>query len=262
MEEEVYESVNEINLDYQLFLQREEKFYHQPYEEEIKYYNAIQKGDMAFVEKWREERDENEEKPLAKKGMGVLSKDPVKNERYHLIANATIIARKCIESGLMQEVAYTLSDMYSQQADEVDTIQELQEINSRMVKEFTLRMHDLHFKQSVSGHVSKCLLYIYEHLYEHITLDSLAKMTELTPSYLSYLFKKETGITVHKFIQDKRLETAKNLLKQNEYTCMDISAMLCFSSQSHFIKSFKEKYGLTPKEYRKRNHYKFAIRHL
>ncbi len=56
MEEEVYESVNEINLDYQLFLQREEKFYHQPYEEEIKYYNAIQKGDMAFVEKWRETR--------------------------------------------------------------------------------------------------------------------------------------------------------------------------------------------------------------
>ena len=87
-------------------------------------------------------------------------------------------------------------------------------------------------------------------------------MAELTPSYLSYLFKKETGITVHKFIQDKRLETAKNLLKQNEYSCMDIAAMLCFSSQSHFIKSVKDKYGLTPKEYRMRNHYKFAIRHF
>ena len=252
--------VKEINLDYQLYLQREEQFYHQPYENEAEYYSAIQKGDLAFVEKCRM-KNLQEEKCLSEKGMGILSKDPVKNERYRLIANVALIARKCIECGLMQEVAYTLSDLYIQQADEADTIKDLQEIDSQMVKEFTLRMHDLHFKQSVSSHVSKCLLYIYEHLYEQITLEKLEKIVELTPSYLSYLFKKETGITVHRFIQEKRLETAKNLLKQNEYSCMDIAAMLCFSSQSHFIKSFKEKYGITPKEYRMRKHYKFAIRH-
>jgi len=252
--------VKEINLDYQLYLQREEQFYHQSYENEVEYYSAIQKGDLEFVEKCRLERESQEEEPLAEKGIGVMSRDPVKNERYRLIANAAIIARKCIESGMMQEVAYTLCDLYIQQADEADNIRDLQEIDSQMVREFTSRMHNLHFRQNVSNHVSKCLLYIYEHLYEQITLEKLANMVKLTPSYLSYLFKKETGITVHRFIQERRLETAKNLLKQQEYSCMDIAAMLCFSSQSHFIKSFKEKYGITPKEYRMRNHYKFAIR--
>ena len=137
-------------------------------------------------------------------------------------------------------------------------MRELQEINDQMVWDFTMKMHELHFKHIISCHVSKCVVYIYDHLHEQITIDKLGKLVKLTPSYLSYLFKKETGTTIHRFIQDKRLETAENLLKQSEYSCSEIATTLCFSSQSHFIKSFKKKYGITPKEYRMKNYQKYS----
>ena len=241
-----------INLDYQLFLQREEHLFHQPYSNEINFYTAIKKGDIEFIENNKKKYENQQEKKPSSNGKGLLSKDSVKNERYHLIVNAAIITRNCIEGGLDQETAYTLSDLYIRLADETDTVAGLQEINDDMVRSFTLKMKELRTRQIMSRHISQCIRYIYDHLHEQITIDSLSRQVDLHPCYLASLFKKETGITIHSFIQNKRLETAENMLKNSAYTCADIANMLCFSSQSHFIRAFRKKYGMTPGEYRQK----------
>lgn len=241
-----------INLDYQLFLQREEHLFHQPYSNEINFYTAIKKGDIEFIENNKKKYENQQEKKPSSNGKGLLSKDSVKNERYHLIVNAAIITRNCIEGGLDQEAAYTLSDLYIRLADETDTVAGLQEINDDMVRSFTLKMKELRTRQIMSRHISQCIRYIYDHLHEQITIDSLSRQVGLHPCYLASLFKKETGITIHSFIQNKRLETAENMLKNSAYSCADIANMLCFSSQSHFIRAFRKKYGMTPKEYRQK----------
>lgn len=241
-----------INLDYQLFLQREEHLFHQPYSNEINFYTAIKKGDIEFIENNKKKYENQQEKKPSSNGKGLLSKDSVKNERYHLIVNAAIITRNCIEGGLDQEAAYTLSDLYIRLADETDTVARLQEINDDMVRSFTLKMKELRTRQIMSRHISQCIRYIYDHLHEQITIDSLSRQVGLHPCYLASLFKKETGITIHSFIQNKRLETAENMLKNSAYSCADIANMLCFSSQSHFIRAFRKKYGMTPKEYRQK----------
>ena len=235
-----------INLDYQLFLQKEEQFYHQPYKNEINFYTAIRHGNIEFIEESKRKYDSQKKSPEDADGKGTLSSDPVRNERYHLIVNAAIITRNCIEGGLPQEDAYTLSDLYIRLADETETVAELQEVNDAMVREFTLKMRKLHTNQIISRHISQCINYIYDHLHEHITLETLGLETNLNPCYLSALFKKETGVTVHSFIQNKRLETAFNMLKTSTYSCSEIAATLCFSSQSHFIRVFRQKYGITP----------------
>lgn len=241
-----------INLDYQLFVQREEQFYHQPYSNELSFYTAIRTGDIAFIEDCkRKYGPKKTDEPQTTEGKGMLSKDPIKNERYHLIVNAAIITRNCIESGLPQEDAYTLSDLYIRLADETDSIKKLQEINDEMVWEFTLRMKELRTNHVISKHITKCINYIYNHLHERITIELLSKQVALNPCYLSSLFKKETGMTIHYFVLSKRLETAKNMLRDSNYTCSEIASNLCFSSQSHFIRSFQNKYGMTPNEYRK-----------
>ena len=71
-------------------------------------------------------------------------------------------------------------------------------------------------------------------------------------SYFSALFKRETGVGVAKYILSKRIEAAKNMLRLSEIPYAEIAAILAFSSQSHFSRVFREKVGMTPREYRRK----------
>lgn len=242
-------------LNYQLYLQRENEFVHQPYTNELSFYTAVRQGDLDYIKMIKEKystpkKNEKKQSKQPSDGKGVLSKDPVKNERYHFIVNTALITRNCIEAGLSQEIAYAMSDLYIRKADLLNTISALQELNDDMVWEFATQMHQLRTKQVFSQHITKCIHYIYNHLHTQLTLQELSKEIGLNASYLSSLFKKETGYSVHSFIQNTRLETAKNMLINTDYAYSDISNTLCFSSQSHFIKLFREKYGMTPAVYR------------
>ena len=73
-------------------------------------------------------------------------------------------------------------------------------------------------------------------------------------SYLSRLFKKETGDSVSAYIRLQKIEKAKNLLRYSDYSIIDIANRLSFSSQSHFIQQFRELTGITPKKYRDNNY--------
>ena len=76
----------------------------------------------------------------------------------------------------------------------------------------------------------------------------------MSASYLSRLFKKETGDSVSTYIRGQKIEIAKNLLKYSDYSLIDIANRLSFSSQSHFIQQFRDIVGMTPKKFRDLNH--------
>lgn len=238
-------------LDYQLFVQRENQFFHQPYTNELSFYSAVQEGNLEYIAKMKRQFSGAEAT-----GKGTLSKNPIRNERYHFIVNTALITRNCIEGGMSQEVAYTLSDIYIQKADLTDDVQALRKLNDDMVWEFATQMNLLRTEKIISPHISKCIHYIYDHLHTRLTIKELSLYTGLNASYLSTLFKKETGCSIHAFIQDTRLKTAANMLLDTDYSCSDISHTFCFSSQSHFTQLFHKKYGMTPAYYRK-NHAKY-----
>ncbi len=252
--------MNKINsLDYQLYLQREKSFQHQPYSNELSFYAAVKNGDLDFVTKLKEEYPldakacEQQLKDYDSNGKGTLSKNPIRNERYHLIVNTALITRNCIEGGLSQEIAYTLSDMFIRRSDELNDLYALRQLNDEMVREFTKKMMEIRTQKVISIHVSKCIQYIYDNLHTPLTIRVLSQKLQLHPSYLSTLFKKETGYSVHEFVQNTRLETAKNILLDTDYTCASIANTLSFSSQSHFVRLFREKYGTTPAKFRSQN---------
>ncbi|MBQ1609260.1 MAG: helix-turn-helix domain-containing protein, partial [Lachnospiraceae bacterium] len=64
------------------------------------------------------------------------------------------------------------------------------------------------------------------------------------------LFKSELGESASDYIRRLKIDKAKNLLRFSEFTMVEISSYLSFSSQSHFIKVFSEECGMTPKKYR------------
>lgn len=83
-------------------------------------------------------------------------------------------------------------------------------------------------------------------------LTSTAESVHTNPSYLSALFKKETGMTFSQNLNAIRLDESAHLLKTTDMPIDKIAEICGFTGQSYFIRSFKENYGETPGRYRKK----------
>ena len=92
--------------------------------------------------------------------------------------------------------------------------------------------------------------YIYDNYEKEISVDSLADMVFMAPSYLSAVFKKETGQNLCKFIKAYRMEKAKELLEDSLLKIVDISNRCGYANVSYFCSSFREYYGVSPQKFR------------
>lgn len=92
--------------------------------------------------------------------------------------------------------------------------------------------------------------YIYENYDKEISVDHLADMVYMAPSYLSHVFKKETGQNLSKFIKTYRMEKARELLDDTHHKIVQISYAVGYPNVSYFCQSFREYYGVSPQRYR------------
>ena len=99
--------------------------------------------------------------------------------------------------------------------------------------------------------IRKALQYIDQHFFEQISLDEIAKYVLLNPAYLSTIFKTETGMTITSYITKVRVDYAKNLLKEGQFSISDIAIKSGYQDARYFSRIFKENIGVTPKEYQK-----------
>lgn len=92
--------------------------------------------------------------------------------------------------------------------------------------------------------------YIDGNLSEDISLDQVAAMVGLTPTYFSALFKKMTNETFVKYRINKRMERAKELLAVPHIRIVDVASEVGYEDYPHFTKTFKKIVGLSPSDYR------------
>lgn len=85
-------------------------------------------------------------------------------------------------------------------------------------------------------------------------LQDVADYCNLSTGYLSGIFKKEMGMTVRKYIEDYRIELAKEQLSVTRDRISDISEQCGFAQAGYFSRVFKQKEGMTPAEYRELHH--------
>ena len=83
-----------------------------------------------------------------------------------------------------------------------------------------------------------------------IGLEEIAEKVCLTASYVSFIFKKETGYNLVKYLTDYRMKKAKELLEESNWKIVDIGKACGYTNQPYFNKLFKNYYGVTPKQYR------------
>ncbi len=111
-------------------------------------------------------------------------------------------------------------------------------------------------RQLIEGNQASLMImtvkkYIEENFQHEIALADIAASVYLTPSYVSGLFKSQTGITISDYIAQLRISHAKELLKDPRVRLYDVGNMIGIESSSYFTRLFKKQTGMTPTEYRK-----------
>lgn len=225
--------------------QREVTISHRPLEDELQFYNAVKTGDVDYVA-----NNCKNHVFLNPEGMGRLSDNPLQNLKYHFVITTAMITRNSIDGGMEAENAYGLSDFYIQKVDKCQSKEEISDLHQIMCSDFTKRMQQLVRNTVYSKHIVLCIDYIYNHIYNRITLKQLANQLDLSESYLSKLFVNEVGMPISDYIRKKKIERAENMLKFSDYDIAVIANYFSFSSQSHFTQAFEKQVGLSPKKYR------------
>lgn len=103
--------------------------------------------------------------------------------------------------------------------------------------------------QSSGQIVNKVMEYIYLHYSEQLSNKRLGEVVGVSPNYLSKLFQKHTGVTLHNYLIQYRLEKARDFLVSAECNISEVAIKCGFSSISSFSKSFKARWGTNPSDY-------------
>lgn len=106
--------------------------------------------------------------------------------------------------------------------------------------------------QDTTAIVQKALRYIVVNYRDMITVEAISRHCNISISYFSKIFKKETGLTLTQYVNDFRLHKAAEELFQSQNTVLEIVMQSGFQNLSYFIRMFKKEFGVTPGEYRKK----------
>ncbi len=212
------------------------------YEAEKEFLNAVSRGMLHKAEQFFsnthdlifEKRNENS----------------LRNSQNYLIIMNTLL-RKCIESKVHPVYIDRLS---SQVAKEIETIKNEKEIllfQREMLKRYCNLVKRQQKVFDYSLPVQRVIAITDYDLSADLSLKSLARTLNLNPSYLSNLFKKDTGVTLTEYVTDKRVENAKYLLTSTNLQIQTIAQHCGIYDVNYFTKVFKKITGTAPQEYRK-----------
>ncbi len=237
-------SINTIpkEIEKSLFEQSEQGLKHTPYREEVRLLSCVKEGNI--------DKLISQAQSLMNSGVfvGEMSADNLMQYRYMAVSAITLATRYAIQGGLSELEAYSFSDSFIRSADKLNSPDEIISLIISKIIELTKLVESNRKKAVYSPHIRKAIVYINQNITKKLTVKDIAKQCNITADYLSHLFKKETGTNLAGYILKEKLELAKTLIWEG-YDNKRICYSLSFSSQSHFIASFKKEFGITPSEY-------------
>ena len=105
-----------------------------------------------------------------------------------------------------------------------------------------------------SSAVYPAIAYIRNHPGNMVTMNEMADLCHLSPSYFSRLFSREAGESFTSYVNRRKIEIAKGQLRQTSKSITQIAAELGYLNTSHFINLFKRFEGITPLAYRQQKY--------
>lgn len=156
-------------------------------------------------------------------------------------------------SGYLRELRLKSSDILEDDLTNgfgsIEDIYEFEEWIDRTVKSI---FEHLKQRQDNAGQViiENAKNYISGNLAQDLSLNTVAEKIFISPQYLSKVFKDETGVNFVDYVTQTRMEKAKELLIETNENIETIAGKVGYNTPHYFIKKFKERYGVTPRNYR------------
>lgn len=176
-------------------------------------------------------------------------KDTLRNTKNYLIIMNTLCRKAAEKGGVHPLYLNRLSSQYAQEIESHTHIDDVTAFMRNIFKDYC-KMVKNHNTKNYSILVQDAILYIESNLESDLSLHTLAKYNNVTPSYLSTLFKRETGITLTSFVTEKRISLAKHLLHTTNMQVQNVAQECGILDVQYFSKVFKKYTGKSPKEYR------------
>lgn len=159
------------------------------------------------------------------------------------------LLRKAIEPSKVHPYYIdAISSKYSRIIEEANEVPN--EMMWQMTRDYCAYVRRYSLKE-YSPAVQKVMNYVNLNVAEPLALKSLAAMCFISPSYLSALFKQETGSTLIDYINTQRVNRAAQLLVQNNHTIAAVAEEVGILDVNYFTKIFKKTLGVTPTRYRR-----------
>lgn len=229
--------------------------------------SAITLEESYFYKKALEERYEIEQKLMIAVGSGNFHKaetilqnlskwhyeqrhsNALRNMKNYLIVSNTVYRLAVAMGGVHPIHIDELSSSFAQKIESLTSERECQSFLKEMVRKYCLLVQNYSLK-NYSPLIQKVITHIDFDLTVDLSLKAQAKLWNANPSYLSNLFKKETGMTLTEYVNMKRMERAIFLLNTTNLPVQTIASHCGMTEVNYFTKLFKKKVGMTPTEYR------------
>lgn len=175
--------------------------------------------------------------------------DSLRNiKNYGVILN--VLLRKAAEEGSVHPLHIDqLSSTMARRLEQLRTPADALKLFSTMVHKYCLLVKN-HSMKNYSQLVQHVILRIDADLTADLSLKSHADFLNVNPSYLSTLFKRETGMTLTDYVNRQRVEHGIFLLNATDMQIQTIAQYCGIPDVNYFTKTFKKFIGKTPKEYR------------
>ncbi len=175
--------------------------------------------------------------------------NPIRDmKNYGIILNT--ILRKAAENASVHPLhIHKISSTYAAKIELISSQASFMSLLKEMIRKYTLLVKN-HSLKGYSMHIRKVITAINQDLTEDLSLKTQAEALNVNPSYLSTLFKKETGMTLTDYVNNKRIEHALLLLNSTDMQIQTIALYCGIPDVNYFTKVFKKIVGKTPKEYR------------
>jgi len=127
-------------------------------------------------------------------------------------------------------------------------IEDLKKESVNIFKNISIKLYNKNLK--ISYEINKTKNYIEDHFQEQLTIENVADFIGFNKNYLCKKFKNETGITIHQYLIIIRIEHAKQLLINSDYSIENVAFCCGFYNVIYFRTIFKKSTGLTPTTFR------------
>lgn len=177
--------------------------------------------------------------------------DPIRNLKNYCIITNTLFRKAAQNGGVHPIHLDALSSEYAKQIEMITAPQQVQPLMAEMFRSYCRLVRE----RSVSPYsptVQKVMLIIDTDITADLSLSALARQSSVSAGYLSALFHREVGETLTAYVNQRRVEAAKKLLRTTRLQIQTVAQHCGIVDVHYFTKIFKNQVGVTPKEYRQK----------